>query len=221
MIIGEKIINTEKIPQKNDKDIKKVSKDFESLLINELFKVMRKTIHKTKLTQGGFGEKIFESMLDSEISKKLAQRDMLNISQIIMNELQKNDKKISNTIIMPAIGKITSKFGMRKHPISGKITHHDGIDISLKEGTEIKAAMSGKVIFSGKQKGYGNVMIIKNGNYKTLYAHCSKLLFKKGDEIKQGQKIALSGNTGTSTGPHLHFEIRLNDKAINPLNLLK
>ena len=122
---------------------------------------------------------------------------------------------------MPAFGKITSNFGMREHPISHKITHHDGVDISMKEGTPLKASLGGKVVFSGKQRGYGNVIIVKNGDYEVVYAHCSELLFEKGANVKQGEKIALSGNTGRSTGPHLHFEVRQKGKPINPFSLMK
>ena len=208
----------------SDKDIKKVAKDFEALLIGEIFKVMRKSIHKSKLTDGGFGEKIFESMLDGEISKSLAQRDMLGISRMLERELLgkvNNLKTSGRNLILPAIGKITSEFGMREHPVTHKLTHHDGIDIALKEGTPVSASLGGKVVFSGKQKGYGNVIIVKNGEYEMVYAHCSKLLFNKGENVKKGEKIALSGNTGVSTGPHLHFEVRYKGKPVNPFSLLK
>ncbi len=208
----------------SDKDIKKVAKDFEALLIGEIFKVMRKSIHKSKLTDGGFGEKIFESMLDGEISKSLAQRDMLGISRMLERELLgkvNNLKTSGRNLILPAIGKITSEFGMREHPVTHKLTHHDGIDIALKEGTPVSASLGGKVVFSGKQKGYGNVIIVKNGEYEMVYAHCSKLLFNKGENVKKGEKIALSGNTGVSTGPHLHFEVRHKGKPVNPFSLLK
>ncbi len=205
-----------------DEKIKKVAKDFESLLIGEIFKVMRKSIHKTELTKGGFGEDIFESMLDGEMSKNLAQRDMLGISKMLEKELlgkANNTIQKSRNSILPAIGRITSKFGMREHPITHKLSHHDGVDIALKEGTPIKASLGGKVVFSGKQNGYGNVIIVKNGEYEMVYAHCSKLLFNKGDNVKKGEKIALSGNTGRSTGPHLHFEVRHKGKAIDPFSL--
>ena len=104
-----------------------------------------------------------------------------------------------------------------------KIYEPDAIllDISLKEGTAIKASLGGEVVFSGEQKGYGKVIIVKNGDYETLYAHCSELLFEKGDKVKQGEKLALSGNTGVSTGPHLHFEIRHKGKAVDPFALMK
>lgn len=219
-ILRSKIGKSKLSPQ--DEKIKKTAKDFESLLIGEIFKVMRKSIHKTELDKAGFGEKIFESMLDGEMSKNLAQRDMLGISKMLEKELLRKagraESKARN-LMLPAIGRITSKFGMRMHPITHKLSHHDGVDIALKEGTPIKASLGGKVVFSGEQRGYGNVIIVKNGEYEMVYAHCSKLLFNKGENIKKGEKIALSGNTGHSTGPHLHFEVRYKGKPIDPFSL--
>jgi len=230
-IKDDSLINALKTHSSNDSQnensgdkVKKVAKDFESLLIAEMFKVMRKSIHKTELTKSGFGEEIFESMLDGEISKNLAQRDMLGISKMLEKELLgkiNNSRSSNRNLTMPAIGKITSQFGMREHPITHKLTHHDGVDISLKEGTPIKASIGGSVVFSGEKRGYGKVIIVKNGDYKTVYAHCSELLFDEGAMVKKGEKIALSGNTGISTGPHLHFEIRYKDKAVNPFSLIK
>lgn len=113
-------------------------------------------------------------------------------------------------------GTVTSPFGMRW----GRL--HAGIDIGVPIGTPVKAADGGKVIFAGNKSGYGLVVIINHGgNLESRYAHNSKLLVKKGDRVYKGQKIALSGNTGRSTGPHLHFEIRKNGTPINPTKYVK
>jgi len=203
--------------------MQKAARDFEALLIGEMFKVMRKSIHKSELTKSGFGEEMFESILDGKISENLAKRDMLGIAKMLERELlgKLNGSSSQERLQMPVLGKITSNFGMRTHPITHKETHHDGVDISLKEGTPIKASLGGKVVFSGEKGGYGNVIIVKTGDYETLYAHCSELLFEKGDNIKQGERIALSGNTGRSTGPHLHFEVRHKGKAVDPFSIIK
>lgn len=117
----------------------------------------------------------------------------------------------------PTSGKIESEFGRRLHPIYKKYLEHTGADIGGKKGNSIYAAASGKVIFVGKSSGYGNYLDIDHGNgIVTRYAHCSKILVKKGQSVKMGDKIALVGDTGTTTGPHLHFEIRINDTAIDP-----
>ena len=119
--------------------------------------------------------------------------------------------------LWPTKGKIKSEFGNRFHPIYKKFIDHTGVDIAGNTGNSIYAAGSGKVVFAGKNSGYGYYVDIDHGNgLVSRYAHCKKLLVKKGQTVKVGEKIALVGDTGTSTGPHLHFEVRINDKAVDP-----
>ena len=119
-------------------------------------------------------------------------------------------------LIWPTKGTLTSGFGKR----NGR--KHEGIDIAAPKGTPIYAAAAGKVVFSGwGPTGYGKMVIIKHRNHlSTVYAHNSKLLVKKEKQVKQGQKIALMGSTGRSTGPHLHFEVRNDTKPKNPIKYL-
>lgn len=115
----------------------------------------------------------------------------------------------------PVRGELSSKFGRRW----GR--NHEGIDISARSGTPIFAAEAGRVVASGRQGGYGNAVVVKHaGRYKTLYAHASKLLVRKGQFVERGQKIALVGSTGRSTAPHLHFEIIRGTTKQNPLGYL-
>lgn len=116
----------------------------------------------------------------------------------------------------PFIGRITSNFGSRW----GK--KHDGIDIAASQGTPIHASAGGTVSFAGWESGYGNMVKINHGNQiQTCYGHCSKILVKQGQHVNKGDIIARVGSTGHSTGPHVHFEIRLNGVAKNPLDYLK
>ena len=115
--------------------------------------------------------------------------------------------------------RITSPFGNRLHPILKIYKFHSGIDIGASYGTNILAANSGTVIKAGYNSSYGYmVMIDHGGGIVTLYAHSSKLLVSTGDVVARGQVIALIGSTGRSTGPHLHFEVRVNGAYQNPLN---
>ncbi len=123
-----------------------------------------------------------------------------------------------STFIWPLKGRITSLFGPRIHPIYGTPDFHTGIDFGVPVGTEVHAAAAGKVTFAGRQGGYGLLVVIDHGNgLSTYYAHLSEILVEVGQFVEQGQVIALSGNTGLSTGPHLHFEIRLHGKPVDPL----
>lgn len=109
----------------------------------------------------------------------------------------------------PLEGRISSVFGMRVHPISGRLTHHDGLDVAAPSGTSIRAAAGGEVVESGWVGGYGNLVeILHPDGTSTRYGHCQDLKVKPGQVVAQGQVIATVGSTGRSTGPHLHFEIR-------------
>lgn len=117
----------------------------------------------------------------------------------------------------PAVGRISSEFGWRDDPFSGKKAWHAGVDIAVAEGTEINSCWPGKVVFAGKNGGYGNMVVIEHKNgWKSYYGHNQRNLVREGQFVQDGQKIALSGDTGRSTGPHLHFELRQGDQAWNP-----
>lgn len=122
-----------------------------------------------------------------------------------------------------AKGWLSSKFGYRIDPLSGKKTFHRGVDFSAKPGTEILAVASGVVVFSGRRPGgLGNLVEISHGNsYSTLYAHNERNLVERGDTVKQGQPIALMGSTGRSTGTHVHFEVHRDGKFADPRTFMK
>lgn len=123
--------------------------------------------------------------------------------------------------ITPAAGPITSPFGYRVHPIFGTVRFHTGVDIGAEYGSPILAADSGTVIDAGWLGGYGNCMIIDHGGgYSTLYAHCSELYAAVGQSVTKGQHVAAVGSTGNSTGPHLHFEVRINGDPVDPLGFI-
>ncbi len=125
-------------------------------------------------------------------------------------------KTVANAkVFLPVKGTVTSEFGLR----NGK--PHKGIDIAAKIGTPIHAALAGKVVYEGVQKGYGNVIILEHkGSIMTVYAHNESNLVRLGDTVTKGQPIATLGNTGHSTGAHLHFEYRIKGKAVNPRKVL-
>jgi len=118
--------------------------------------------------------------------------------------------------VKPLSGTITSEFGEREVTASIMSADHKGIDIAAKSGTSIKAAMAGTVSVAEENSEYGKFIKIINGDVMTVYAHCKKLKVKAGDKVKTGQTIATVGSTGNSTGPHLHFEIRVENRYINP-----
>ena len=125
--------------------------------------------------------------------------------------------------IQPVMNKdlkrVASGYGMRIDPVYHVRKFHPGMDFTAPTGTEVFATGNAKVEFAGWKQGYGNTVILDHGyGYKTLYAHLYKTLVRKGQKVRRSDIIALVGNTGKSTGPHLHYEVRLNDKPVDPRN---
>lgn len=137
------------------------------------------------------------------------------------NEVKRKERATINGVyiaVVPVQGHITSRFGSRE---SIRDHSHKGLDIAAKTGTPIKAVADGKIKYADTMSGYGNLIIIDHGNgITTYYGHCSKLYKKEGQKVKAGDVIAAVGNTGNSTGSHLHFEIRKNGVYINPAKYL-
>lgn len=134
----------------------------------------------------------------------------------VAQELENNIGNI-NAMAMPLNGTSTSSFAYRVHPITGKYSMHGGVDIAADQGSDICAAMDGIVRSAKSDASSGNYLILDhNESLATMYAHCQELLVEEGETVKKGQVIALVGSTGMSTGPHLHFEVRLNGVKLNP-----
>lgn len=114
-------------------------------------------------------------------------------------------------------GWLSSYFGKRADPFTGKADYHEGVDFAGQMGSDVVAVAAGVVIWSGSRYGYGNLLEIDHGNgYVTRYGHNQKNLVQVGDRVTKGQKIALMGSSGRSTGPHVHFEVLLNGRVVNP-----
>lgn len=158
-----------------------------------------------------------------------AERELAKQSEALGRMINKNTKgttvKVVSGFMKPIAGPITSPFGYRTHPIFKRTIFHSGIDIGGINGGKIRAANSGKVLYSGWYGGYGKVVILDHGlvNGKpttTLYAHMSGYVVSPGQTVLKGQVIGYEGSTGYSTGPHCHFEVRVNGKPQNPLNYI-
>lgn len=132
------------------------------------------------------------------------------------------NKKFLPTLTPIQEGWFSSNFGWRIDPFNGQKTFHEGIDFPAEAGTTVDAAASGKVVFADVHPAYGKMLEIDHGNgLVSRYAHCSTLLVKEGDLVIRGQRVATVGSTGRSTGPHLHFEVRLNGVPQNPARFLQ
>lgn len=150
-------------------------------------------------------------------------KDVISNIEIKIHELDQflldKDSILKSTpTILPSNGWITSYFGHRLSPYAGRVKMHEGIDVGAPYGAPIFAPADGIITFSGIKAGFGKFVQIDHGyGIETLYAHSQKLIVKKGEKVKRGQLIAKVGSTGYSTGPHLHYEVRVNGIAVDPL----
>ncbi|WP_279325454.1 peptidoglycan DD-metalloendopeptidase family protein [Clostridium sp. D53t1_180928_C8] len=161
--------------------------------------------------------------LESHNSELEAELDRIinNVAGGTGNDDKLDDLPIENGFLRPIPGQITSYYGYRVNPVTGEYKLHKGIDYAGNYGDPIKASKSGVVEYSGWISGYGKTIILGHGNgVQTLYPHAQTLKVSVGDTVSQGDVIAEVGSTGNSTGPHLHFEIRINGEAVDPLNYI-
>lgn len=165
-------------------------------------------------------------------NEEIKNDDKLQINQIIKNnietsssinemELDIQNLKAAYSFMLPLKGIVSSTFGARESKYQNVTGYHTGIDLAADKGTKIQAAMQGIVDFVSSEGDYGKHIKIRCNNVTTLYAHCSKIYVKEGEIVAKGQDIAEVGSTGNSTGPHLHFEIRVNDRFVDPARIIE
>ena len=172
-----------------------------------------------------------EMLQDLEKQRRQLEREFAEFDRVSkeleseIRELQRRSKggtlRYAGTMVKPASGPFTSGFGNRYHPILKKYRAHNGVDIGAPNRSAIKAAAPGVVIKAGWMNGYGNTVVIDHGDgISTLYGHASVLYVSEGQTVGMGDKIAAVGSTGLATGPHLHFEVRVNGKPVNPVGYI-
>lgn len=210
----EKIINQMFIKNEESVDIKENNIIVDEL--NELTNVVNELSQEVVKTNSVSAEimKMVYVKSDGKVENK----------EVIKEETTEEYIKRICKFRKPVTGKVSSRYGIRESKYKNVSKNHTGIDIAATTGTNIYSAIEGTVVEVSSQGNYGKHLKIqssKDYNIVTLYAHCSKILVKKGDKVKIGQKIAKVGSTGNTTGPHLHFEIRYKNKCINPERILE
>lgn len=142
----------------------------------------------------------------------------VRVHQLDQHLLDKESFLKSTPTILPANGHLTSSYGPRMSPYAGRVKMHEGIDVGAPSGTPIVAPADGIITFSGPKPGFGNFVQIDHGyGVETIYGHASTLAVKKGQKVYRGDRIASVGNTGYSTGPHVHYEVRVNGTPVDPI----
>ncbi len=200
--------------------------DYLNMVVKNMENCAGDSLDEFNDSTGGIGGFSFDNSISNkkELLKKLkseAEKVEKKVSNIRDYYFEKSLLLSSLPDIFPVKGYISSGFGRRIDPITGKYEFHKGIDISAPYGSKIIAPADGIVVFAGVQSGYGySVVLSHKYGITTRYAHMSRINVKRGQRVLKGDVIGFIGSTGHSTGPHLHFEIRINNKPINPLKFL-
>lgn len=175
----------------------------------------RKAAEKVRLTQAEVAK-----IQADRVRLEQALEELERLSRELGSEIRRRGSDAAlgtGRMMWPVVGRITSSFGWRRHPILKTNKYHSGIDIAVPTGTPVLAADTGVVLIAGWRGGYGYLVAIDHGRgISTFYGHNSSLLVKEGDVVVKGQRVALSGSTGLSTGPHVHFEVRVKGDPVNP-----
>ena len=160
---------------------------------------------------------------ENNIGGAIEQTENLNQQPQELSQIEADIQTAKNTtsFIKPIEGIISSKYGQRDPSTPTVPKNHTGIDLAVNAGTKIKAATAGEVVLKSSEGDYGNHIKVQIGEVSIIYAHCNSIYVNQGDKIEQGQEIAEVGSTGNSTGPHLHFEIRVSERTIDPQTLVE
>jgi murein DD-endopeptidase MepM/ murein hydrolase activator NlpD len=196
--------------------LKKAESDFKRLLtLGNRDKILENVDSKITMHDAG-------SIDDMEALKNQIKNTMETVSDIKDFLKEQKNVYVSTPKGWPVLGRITSDFGNRESPRHGGIEFHSAIDISVPTGTPVRATADGIVTFAGWSGGNGNLVAVEHGlGYSTFYAHNTSNAVRVGQRIKRGDIISYSGSTGNSTGPHLHYEVWHNGKAVNPMEFVK
>lgn len=165
-------------------------------------------------TQDGIGGAVEDLQNTSDVKEETT-KELSQSEQDIINV------KNTTTFIKPIEGIISSKYGQRDTATGRVPKNHTGTDIAANLGSKIKSASDGEVVLASEEGDYGKHLKIQIGEVSIIYAHCNNLYVKQGDKVTQGQEIAEVGSTGNSTGPHLHFEIRISERTVDPQSILE
>jgi murein DD-endopeptidase MepM/ murein hydrolase activator NlpD len=221
-------VNKTQTLEEKMQSLEKLDNDLRSLLKND--PALKKNIDSKQAadndrnymlaSRGGIDRE--KAMQDLQILESKLPQQEESLKELKNAVIQRNQRLASTPSIWPVDGRITSDFGYRISPFGFRREFHDGLDIAAPYGTSIRAAADGMVVFVGYKSGYGNMVTISHGyGFETSYGHTSKILVKRGQKVKKGQIIAKVGNTGRSTGPHVHYIVRVNGVLKNPANYLQ
>lgn len=211
-----------------DTNFYEVYKNSKNYILNFMQKYNNQNTEQNGM--GGAAEELVqEEVTQEEIPQEQSQQEEIEnqvegqpqVQNLSQEEQDVLNIKNTTTFIKPVEGTISSKYGYRETATGNVPKNHTGTDIAAETGTKIKSATDGEVVLASDQGDFGKHLKIQIGEVSIVYAHCNELYVKQGDKVVQGQDIAEVGSTGNSTGPHLHFEIRICERTVNPQSILE
>src|SRR6266542_2350314 len=225
--------------RKDDDEATTAARGLEAHFLRQMLAQVRNSSEGSML-DGGFAGSTFKEMLDGALADKMAQAGGLGIAKMLQHELSKHDQEgtkssaptahapatsindgrlqsLQAPLRAPGTGAVTSSFGTRHDPLEGDSRMHAGVDLRAATGTIAHAAQAGTVVRAESAGGYGNLVVVDHGNgVETRYGHLSHIDVQPGDHVEAGAAVGEVGATGRATGPHLHFEVRRDGRAIDP-----
>jgi murein DD-endopeptidase MepM/ murein hydrolase activator NlpD len=226
-------------------DLRQEATELASLFIFQMLQAMRRTIPKSGLLDEGFAHDLYHSFFDQEVARHVAVREDFGLTALLMQQFRGNPGDTARVesrremlgayqnshrsdrveftlpVSSPVAEPFSSSYGWRMDPLDQHQRLHQGVDIPAPVGAPVRAAAPGTVVFSGTQKGYGQVVMINHAHgYQTVYAHNAQNLVAVGEAVGRAQTVAQVGQTGRATGPHVHFEIRKDGQALDPKTMI-
>ena len=199
--------------------LEEVAEAFEGIFVKMLLDRMPEE-DPEGIMSSGYGGQMFKGMLHSEYADRAANRTNFGIADAILRQLQQGHQ--DHPVAPVDNARMSSNYGLRSDPFHGHQQHHSGIDFAAPLGTPVKGVLAGRVMRAGPAGNYGNLVEIRHSDgRRTRYAHLDEIKVEVGQWLEKGQTLGTVGQTGRSTGPHLHFELRDGDHSVNPSQLLK
>ena len=201
------------------RSVSDVAQEFEALLLGYLLKVMRQSVESGGLFPKESGHDTYMELMDQQLARSLARKQSLGIADLIEGQLKRGmgpQKEVPAVAENPY--RPVSDMGWRRDPIDREWRYHKGVDLAAPEGTPVPSLGSGKVVYSGWRRGYGNMVIVEEGQgVKVRYGHLKEALVRTGERVTANQVLGRVGKTGRATGPHLHIEMEKGGRLVHPL----
>lgn len=197
-----------------------IAREFEAMLVAQMMSAMRKTVGESDLLPASPHRKVFDGAFDQQLARTLVEEGGLGLAESLAAQLRRNAEFAEapvGDVRRVVDGRISSGYGTRTDPLTGKQHFHAGIDVAAPAGSEIRSARDGVVVYAGERGAAGKMIEVRHADGSvTAYAHAESLLRKRGDTVRAGEAIATVGSTGRSTGPHLHFSVRQGGRTVEP-----